>query len=151
MQKRPNIREVVHVTKVKNASPKKKISSYMITINTNKRDGNAEQLEAVADQIFSSEYFNDHFSDLIKLRSTEDYDSITDIQLEVGNVEYMETRANAPHIHIVLKIYHSTLLQLNYDYIRSQIIEKMGDTVYVHFKRHNDYSESMKNYVAKKA
>ena len=151
MQKRPNIREVVKVTKVKHTAPKKKISSYMITINTNKRDGDAEQLEKVADEFFSSEYFSEHFSDLIKLRSVEDYDCITDIQLEVGNIEYMETRANAPHIHIVLKIYHTTLLQLNYEYIRSTIIDMMGTDVYVHFKRHNDYSEAMKNYVGKKA
>lgn len=134
------------------------VSTWMITINTNNRDGDEDALIACRDTVFSEQYLLDHLSDLIKITSKTDTgnvgleDVIESVDIDPGPIEYKKTGAHSPHIHVSLTITHTSLLQLNYENIRKAIADASGYTNwYVGFNRHKDYRYTTRNYANKTA
>lgn len=143
-------RPAIKVREVRNDPIKIHVSNFIITVNMNNRHGDESLLTKMSDELFSEEYWSDHLSDLITLKSKEGLDAIDEIEISKGNIETMKTRSNSPHIHMSVIIKHRTLIHINLRYLKTEI-KKIVPRAYVNLKFHADYSEVGKNYIAKTA
>lgn len=124
-----------------------KFSSFMLTVNTNKKGEDSEALVQAMDNLVGSE---DEPTDLTRwIKYIEgDSNSILEFDVDVGELEFSK-KAGYGHIHVFISIKHRAKIQLDVQKIKEEFTDELGYEPYVNVKLQNDYRARSRDYTSK--
>lgn len=132
---------------------KKRYSTWLITVNPNKRvsDETSPEFQQLSEKLVNigRDIFLNNFYDYIKI--TDPDGSYNDILKDEVNVEAgveIAPKTRCVHMHVLLKIPHRTKLQFDFEKMKNDMQQHFDTNIYYNYKIVK-YNSSLDNYVNK--
>ncbi len=126
---------------------KKKIhsSTFHITVQSNQtsKDYNSQLQDAFVGFYKSLDKFLKIGNDTYQAGLAQIHETACEAAIEVGGKQHRV------HIHALLKITHSTCVQLNVASMNKYFLERVGTKCYIHVRFIRDQSVNIRNYIRK--